>query len=103
VSASTPKKQRKASNDGIKIHFNMSANLNGLQLKEYINRHLIEKNMIPYLHSALSWRTGWDFILVEPRDRTRIFRQSPLNEQSEQDKNGALSKKQASSACNSFL
>jgi len=91
--SSTPKKRRKSTLKGIKIPFDMLTKLEGAQLKEYINRHLVQElSVIPYLDYTLSWRTDWDFILVQPRDRIRIFRQS-LDEQSDQDKRQGFVKK----------
>lgn len=60
---------------GIKIPFDMCIKLDGLKLKEYITRHLVDElRSIQYLDYTLSWCTGWEYLLVEPREKIHIFK-----------------------------
>ena len=77
-SPGTPRKKasRKVKNArGIKIPFDMCTKQEGLKLNEYINRHLVEElRAIPYVDYTLSWSTGWEYLLVQPRDKIHIFK-----------------------------
>lgn len=60
---------------GIKIPFDMCVKLDGLQLREYITRHLLDElRTIQYVDYTLSWCTGWEYLLVEPREKIHIFK-----------------------------
>ena len=60
---------------GIKIPFDLCTNLDGLALKEYITRHLVVPLAgMHYLDYTLSWCTGWDYLVLEPRERIHIFK-----------------------------
>ena len=72
---STKKATCKKNVKGYKIPFDMCTKYDGAQLKEYISRYLVQALIpIPYLDYTLNWCTGREYLLVQARKKTHVFK-----------------------------